>query len=343
MPVAVHAPSCAPEPFVAHHLSRAVRRQPHQPARPAHLRLAVPRRVLPVEPPQMTVRPPGARRDHELLLRHHACRCVDPRPAGGRGPPRPARRRRPPPAYRRPATDRHRQAPHTRAPREPPSQGTDQIRAEIHAKASASIRMFSLIAHEGDAGPWQGRRGRSRSDPAPGRAARSSLTTRRSPRCRTLVSSTRRRRFSEACPEAVASMNSSMAAEQNRAGLRPRRLPPQPDPRCHLPRGRPTRDRPAAGPPQSVGLRVPGRLRTCAREVPPTGAPGDRRGDPEVRGPATGGRRRDDPRLRPPAKQTVSEHQQCISEYLRLRTFDTAASERLTRFLEDEALRLDRT
>ncbi len=42
-------------------------------------------------------------------------------------------------------------------------------------------------------------------------------------------------------------------------------------------------------------------------------------------------------------QQTVSEHQQRIGEYLRLRTFDTAAGERLVRFLEDEALRLDRT
>ena len=42
-------------------------------------------------------------------------------------------------------------------------------------------------------------------------------------------------------------------------------------------------------------------------------------------------------------QQTVSEHQQRIGEYLRLRTFDTTASERLARFLEDEALRLDRT
>ena len=42
-------------------------------------------------------------------------------------------------------------------------------------------------------------------------------------------------------------------------------------------------------------------------------------------------------------QQTVSEHQQRIGEYLRLRTFDTAAGERLARFLEDEALRLDRT
>ncbi len=42
-------------------------------------------------------------------------------------------------------------------------------------------------------------------------------------------------------------------------------------------------------------------------------------------------------------QQTVSEHQQRIGEYLRLRTFDTAAGERLARFLEDEAPRLDRT
>ena len=34
-------------------------------------------------------------------------------------------------------------------------------------------------------------------------------------------------------------------------------------------------------------------------------------------------------------QQTVSEHQQRIGEYLRLRTFDTAAGERLARFLED--------
>ena len=42
-------------------------------------------------------------------------------------------------------------------------------------------------------------------------------------------------------------------------------------------------------------------------------------------------------------QQTVSEHQQHIGQYLRLRTFDTAAGEQLARFLEDEALRLDRT
>ena len=42
-------------------------------------------------------------------------------------------------------------------------------------------------------------------------------------------------------------------------------------------------------------------------------------------------------------QQTVSEHQQRIGEYLRLRAFDAAAGERLVRFLEDEALRLERT
>ena len=42
-------------------------------------------------------------------------------------------------------------------------------------------------------------------------------------------------------------------------------------------------------------------------------------------------------------QQTVSEHQQRIGEYLRLHAFDAAAGERLARFLEDEALRLERT
>ena len=41
-------------------------------------------------------------------------------------------------------------------------------------------------------------------------------------------------------------------------------------------------------------------------------------------------------------QQTVSAHQRRIGQYLRLRTFDTDAGERLARFLEDEALRLDR-
>ena len=41
-------------------------------------------------------------------------------------------------------------------------------------------------------------------------------------------------------------------------------------------------------------------------------------------------------------QQTISEHQQRIGEYLRLRAFDAVAGERMARFLEDEALRLDR-
>ena len=42
-------------------------------------------------------------------------------------------------------------------------------------------------------------------------------------------------------------------------------------------------------------------------------------------------------------QQTVSEHQQRIDEYLCLRTFDAAAGERLVRFVEAEALRIERT
>ena len=41
-------------------------------------------------------------------------------------------------------------------------------------------------------------------------------------------------------------------------------------------------------------------------------------------------------------QQTISEHQQRIGEYLRLHAFDAVAGERMARFLEDEALRLDR-
>ena len=50
------------------------------------------------------------------------------------------------------------------------SKGTDQIGAEIHATCQGvgpRSGMFSLIAHEGDAGLGKERRGRSRSDPAP--------------------------------------------------------------------------------------------------------------------------------------------------------------------------------
>ena len=68
-------------------------------------------------------------------------------------------------------------------------------------------------------------------------------------------------------------------------------------------------------PPQSVGLRVPGRRRAGARAGFPQQAP----------------------------LEIDGEHQQRIGEYLRLRTWDTAAGERLARFLEDEALRLERT
>ena len=41
------------------------------------------------------------------------------------------------------------------------------------------------------------------------------------------------------------------------------------DPRCPLSRSRPTRDRPAAEPPQSIGFRLPGRFRVCARQIDP--------------------------------------------------------------------------
>ena len=41
-------------------------------------------------------------------------------------------------------------------------------------------------------------------------------------------------------------------------------------------------------------------------------------------------------------RQTVSEHQQRIRDYLDLRPFDTTAGDQLDQFLEGEALRLDR-
>ena len=49
------------------------------------------------------------------------------------------------------------------------------------------------------------------------------------------------------------------------------------------------------------------------------------------------------PSVAPAGQQTVSEHQQRIGEYRRLRTFDAATGERLARFLEDAARRLERT
>ena len=47
--------------------------------------------------------------------------------------------------------------------------------------------------------------------------------------------------------------------------------------------------------------------------------------------------------LTPAGSRRSPNNQQRIGEYLRLRTFDAAAGERLARFLEDEALRLERT
>ena len=42
-------------------------------------------------------------------------------------------------------------------------------------------------------------------------------------------------------------------------------------------------------------------------------------------------------------QQTVSEHQLRIRDYLHLQSFDSEAEERLVQFLEQEALRIDRT
>ena len=119
--------------------------------------------------------------------------------------------------------------------------------------------------------------------------------------------------------------------------------PPAPGPRCDLPRGRPPRDRPAAGPPQPVGFRVPGRLRACARPVPPNRRPLEI--DGEILRFVALQLNADAETIHAYARrqQTVSEHQRRIGQYLRLRAFDTAGGERLARFLEDEALRIDRT
>ena len=57
-------PSCAitrARTLVAHNLSRPIRRQPYQPARLAHLSLTIPRRALPVEPPECLRRPAPSR------------------------------------------------------------------------------------------------------------------------------------------------------------------------------------------------------------------------------------------------------------------------------------------
>ena len=55
---------------IPHHLARTIRRQPHQTARRANLRLAVPGRTLRVESPPVPVPPAGTRRRRELLLHH---------------------------------------------------------------------------------------------------------------------------------------------------------------------------------------------------------------------------------------------------------------------------------
>ena len=94
------------------------------------------------------------------------------------------------------------------------------------------------------------------------------------------------------------------------------------------PSSRPTDERsPCGGAPQSVGLRVPGRLRACAREVPPTSAPLEIDGEILRFAALQLGADAETIHAYERRQQTVSEHQQRIGEYLRLRTFDTAAGE----------------
>ena len=82
-------PGCASDPcsplIHRRRLPRPIRRQPHQPAGLAHVRLAIRSRTLPIEPPQVPVLAARARRDHELLLRHQSCRCVSS-PSASRRP-----------------------------------------------------------------------------------------------------------------------------------------------------------------------------------------------------------------------------------------------------------------
>ena len=121
-----------------------------------------------------------------------------------------------------------------------------------------------LQRHEGDARLGEGvEDGDDLTSDRPSRE--SSLSTRRSPRWRPLISSSSRQRFSEACPEAVAA----------------------------------TGARSPGGGAATTGWvsRYQG-LRACARQISPTGALGNCRRDPAVRRPSTGSRRRDDPRLR---------------------------------------------
>ena len=63
---------------IAHHLSRAIRRQPHQTARPAHLRFAVPRRTFPVDSPPGAVPAKRTQRDRQLLFGHPPDRRAEP-------------------------------------------------------------------------------------------------------------------------------------------------------------------------------------------------------------------------------------------------------------------------
>ena len=139
---------------IAHHLPRPIRRQPHQPTCPAHVCLAILRRALPVESPQVPVPAAWARRDHELLLRHQSCRRVSSSPSATQDRLDPCRRRRRQLACRRPATGRRPRTPHGRAPRGPPdpSDGnTDHTHfrgrhADRHPTAySSSINV--LLAH----------------------------------------------------------------------------------------------------------------------------------------------------------------------------------------------------
>ena len=80
----VDTPSPPPNPHSAPP-PRPIRRQPHQLAGLAHVRLAIRSRTLPIEPPQVPVLAARARRDHELLLRHQSCRCVSS-PSASRRP-----------------------------------------------------------------------------------------------------------------------------------------------------------------------------------------------------------------------------------------------------------------
>ena len=70
-----------PRTRIAHHLPRPIRRHSHQPARLAHVRLAIPRRTLPVEPPAppsvLSVRSPRCRRiPRDRARRHSSTRCA---------------------------------------------------------------------------------------------------------------------------------------------------------------------------------------------------------------------------------------------------------------------------